>query len=259
MRTPQIYHTVLDRPLFRAGETVSMKHFLRRHDVDGRRHAAARCRRAQGRDHALGSGQKLRAAGAFGADGIAESSGRFRPRRSSATTRSRSRRSRSYRQSGSFRVEQYRLPTMRASVQGRRSRWCSTQVRGARPARRLPVGRRRLRAAREAAHGGRAAAAAAFRATTTIDSAARRSAKASDRPATAAVTSIRGRAEAPAQTAQGAGRSRSRSTAGRGARHDRRPAAARQPAQLTAELEYADANGEMLTATGRVRLVPVRV
>src|SRR6185436_20463635 len=25
-----IYHTVLDRPLFRAGETVSMKHFLRR-------------------------------------------------------------------------------------------------------------------------------------------------------------------------------------------------------------------------------------
>ncbi len=28
-------HTVLDRPLFRAGETVSMKHFLRRHVKEG--------------------------------------------------------------------------------------------------------------------------------------------------------------------------------------------------------------------------------
>jgi hypothetical protein len=30
-----IYHTVLDRALFRAGEKVSMKHFLRRHASPG--------------------------------------------------------------------------------------------------------------------------------------------------------------------------------------------------------------------------------
>src|SRR5690606_21315120 len=30
-----LFHTVLDRPLFRAGETVSMKHFLRRHVSEG--------------------------------------------------------------------------------------------------------------------------------------------------------------------------------------------------------------------------------
>ena len=33
---PTLAHTVFDRPLFRAGETVSMKHFLRRHSVGGR-------------------------------------------------------------------------------------------------------------------------------------------------------------------------------------------------------------------------------
>ncbi len=34
-QTPVIGHTVLDRSLLRAGETVSMKHFLRRHQGDG--------------------------------------------------------------------------------------------------------------------------------------------------------------------------------------------------------------------------------
>ena len=32
---PLLVHTVFDRPLFRAGETVSMKHFIRRHDMNG--------------------------------------------------------------------------------------------------------------------------------------------------------------------------------------------------------------------------------
>jgi len=32
---PDLVHTVLDRPLYRAGETVSMKHFLRRHGIAG--------------------------------------------------------------------------------------------------------------------------------------------------------------------------------------------------------------------------------
>jgi len=67
-----IYHTVLDRPLFRAGETVSMKHFVRRHVSEG----IALPERAQ-RDRTVtivhyGSGQTYTLAAHFDANGVAE-------------------------------------------------------------------------------------------------------------------------------------------------------------------------------------------
>ena len=112
-----IYHTVLDRALFRAGEKVSMKHFLRRHASPGivlpkplpvtRKVVIA---------HA-GSGQKYELDARFGADGIAESEWKI-PAEAKLGDYSVSIVDEYERQSGSFKVEQFRLPSMRASVTG---------------------------------------------------------------------------------------------------------------------------------------------
>ena len=48
---PTMYHSVLDRPLFRAGETVSMKHFMRRHSRGRRDRRRGRRRRSASSHH----------------------------------------------------------------------------------------------------------------------------------------------------------------------------------------------------------------
>lgn len=112
-------HTVLDRPLFRAGETVSMKHFLRRHSVRG---VEAAPDVAGAYDITLthdGSGQRFQQRVIFGADGVAEQTWKIPPDAKLGTYSVSIMRGRAENwRSGSFRVEEFRLPTMRASVQG---------------------------------------------------------------------------------------------------------------------------------------------
>jgi hypothetical protein len=109
-----IDHTVLDRTLFRAGETVSMKHFLRSHVSSGLAVQAG----AQ-REHTItirhsGSGQEYTWRTLFDADGVATSQWKI-PLEAKLGD---------YavlidgHDSGAFKVEQFRLPSMRGSVLG---------------------------------------------------------------------------------------------------------------------------------------------
>ncbi|MGQ0621859.1 MAG: alpha-2-macroglobulin family protein [Panacagrimonas sp.] len=113
---PQIAHTVLDRALFRAGETVSMKHFWRQHTATGLAVPAARPDKLV-IEHS-GSGQIVELPVAFDAQGIAESTwtlpkearlGDYALRLTDGKDIQAG--------SGQFRVEQYRIPLMRAVVQ----------------------------------------------------------------------------------------------------------------------------------------------
>lgn len=114
--TPTIAHTVFDRSLFRAGETVSMKHFWREHDKDGLKVPARRP------DKLIiqhgGSDEHVELPLSFDDRGIAESRweisktaklGEYRLRFEGQDDLSVD--------AGSFRVEQYRVPLMRALVQ----------------------------------------------------------------------------------------------------------------------------------------------
>ncbi|MES2260494.1 MAG: MG2 domain-containing protein [Pseudomonadota bacterium] len=109
--------TVFDRTLLRAGETVHMKHFLRRHTATGIAYAPTAARQAA--DNKLfivhqGSEQKYELALAWGSGGIAENTwtipadakqGIYEVMAGGQTL-------------GSFRVEQFRVPTMKAVLQG---------------------------------------------------------------------------------------------------------------------------------------------
>jgi uncharacterized protein YfaS (alpha-2-macroglobulin family) len=112
-------HSVLDRPLFRAGETVSMKHFLRRHFLRGVDVAAELPGEYSVTLSHDGSDQRYQQRVAFDADGIAEQSWQI-PADAKLGTYSItiSRNEMHSWRSGSFRVEEFRLPTMRATVQG---------------------------------------------------------------------------------------------------------------------------------------------
>lgn len=114
---PEVVHTVLDRSLFRAGETVSMKHFQRLRTASGfglpdRRPEKIKVRHA-------GSGQEYELPAGFDARGIAENTWAipadaklggyeivfvYADGSESAT-------------SAEFRIEQFRVPTMRADIQ----------------------------------------------------------------------------------------------------------------------------------------------
>jgi alpha-2-macroglobulin len=108
-----IYHTVLDRSLFRAGETVSMKHFLRQHVSAG----LAVTPSASGYRVMVahqGSGQRYPLTAAFDHEGVAVSEWRI-PQEAKLGD---------YQVmiddhvSAQFKVEQFRLPTMHASIAG---------------------------------------------------------------------------------------------------------------------------------------------
>ncbi len=112
-RGPVAVHTIFDRPLFRAGETVSMKHVARVPDGSGFRMPAAGDLPKSAEIEHVGSGQRTKLEARFDASGIAESTwpipqeaklGTYRVLWSGADTES----------DASFRVEAFRVPLMRA-------------------------------------------------------------------------------------------------------------------------------------------------
>ncbi|HEU4624187.1 MAG TPA: MG2 domain-containing protein [Steroidobacteraceae bacterium] len=116
-----IFHTVLDRPLFRAGETVSMKHFIRRHVSQG----IALPPGDASRDRTVtishyGSGQKYTFTAHFDANGVAEQTWKIpaEAKLGEYAIEIQGDTKNDVRTSGQFKVEEFRLPTMRASVQG---------------------------------------------------------------------------------------------------------------------------------------------
>jgi uncharacterized protein YfaS (alpha-2-macroglobulin family) len=257
-----VTHTVFDRPLFRAGETVSMKHFIRRRQLDGigLPAQAAGQRRVEIRHE--GSGQSWKFDVAFGPDGTADQAWKI-PAEAKlgeytvyVSDRLENREVR--RESGAFKVEQYRLPLMRAIVQG--------------PPR--PLARpREVQLDLHVSHlSGGGAGDLPVRLRTTVEPVQQSVAGYQDYAFGGApvVTGIQNRpghaydfdpeAESPDGPASATrllpltldGQGTARVTIGELPAID---AAAR----LVAELEYPDPNGEMLTATGTVQLVPSAV
>ena len=247
-----IYHSVLDRALFRAGENVSMKHFLRRHASPGIVLPEALPVTHQVVISHSGSGQKYELEARFGADGIAESEWTI-PAEAKLGDYSVSIVDPYERQSGTFKVEQFRLPSMRASVTG-----------AERPLVRQKSAELDLHVAYMSGGG---ASGLAVKLRSVVEPVPLSYAGYDDyRFGGVAVREgivtgddsyfYEASAEEPAQpgkvqvlpiTLDGEGSARV--TVGD---LPQLPGAA----QLTAELEYPDANGELLTATGRVRLVP---
>ncbi len=114
----ELVHTVLDRALFRAGETVSMKHFLRRHTLEGFGLPENFAPTTVELTH-TGSGQQYKLPVDFDGQGVAESSwpipkdaklGEYGIALFDGKQNQRL-------DSGMFHVEQFRLPTMKAVIQ----------------------------------------------------------------------------------------------------------------------------------------------
>jgi uncharacterized protein YfaS (alpha-2-macroglobulin family) len=255
----QIFHTVLDRMLFRAGDTVSMKHFLRQHVRDG----VAVADKASGTFKVtiahLGSDQRYDQQVRFGADGIAEQTWKI-PAEAKLGDYMVSIEDAEKRpiQSGRFKVQEFRLPTMRASVRGSlrplvRPNAATLDLHVAYVsgggASGMPVKVRTLVQAWPLAHAGYDDfnfGGAPVKEGVQImeggywdldfegDSPQQQAPKTQVMPVTL--------------DAQGAARVTVASLP-----------AVDNPSVLTAELEYPDANGELLTTTGNVRLVPAEV
>jgi uncharacterized protein YfaS (alpha-2-macroglobulin family) len=113
-----IYHTVLDRALFRAGETVSMKHFLRQHVMTGVAIADGMPGRRTVLIQHQGSGQQYSSEASFGADGIAEGQWKIPPEARLGDYAVYIKEGTRLLRSTTFKVEQFRLPSMRATVTG---------------------------------------------------------------------------------------------------------------------------------------------
>jgi alpha-2-macroglobulin len=125
---PLTVQTVLDRPLFRAGDTVSMKHVMRRQDLRGLSVPAAADRPGALKIRHQGSNEEYALALTWDAAGIAESAwaiprgaklGRYEIAMEVPAEGGRHRRPAQTRTviSGGFRVEEFRVPLMRATVQ----------------------------------------------------------------------------------------------------------------------------------------------
>jgi len=112
--TTGIYHTVLDRALYRAGETVSMKHFLRQHVSSGITVPAGTAGSHQILISHQGSGQRYAVAADFDGGGVASSEWKI-PQEAKLGSYSVSI---DGHPSAQFKVEQFRLPSMRASITG---------------------------------------------------------------------------------------------------------------------------------------------
>ncbi len=248
-----IFHTILDRALFRAGETVSMKHFLRRHDSSGVSvpESVAGARKIV-ISH-LGSGQKYELTAQFGADGVAESRWAIPTEAKLGDYEVAIAQGQEFRGSATFKVEQFRLPSMRASVTGSA----------------LPLVQQQSAVLdlHVAYMSGGGASGLATKLRTTVEPRPMRFAGYEDygfggAPVKEGIKTgdhsyfYDDEENAPAETSKVQvlpvtldGEGSARVTVSDLPKLD-------APAQLTAELEYADANGELLTATGRVRLVP---
>jgi hypothetical protein len=112
---PLMLHSVLDRSLLRAGETVSMKHYARQRSTAGIGLPSAMPTRM--RIVHVGSDDSRESPVSFDAAGIAESSWEIPADARLGAYRIEMRDGDRWRESGSFRVEQFRLPTMRGLIQ----------------------------------------------------------------------------------------------------------------------------------------------
>ncbi len=250
----RIYHTVLDRSLFRAGETVSMKHFLRRHTmsgvavVDGLPATRTIVIRHQG------SGQQYSFDANFGADGIAESQWKIPAEAKLGDYDVYVKEGNNQIRSTAFKVEQFRLPSMRASVTG-------SPVPLVRPASAdidlhvaymsgggaagLPVKVRTLVQpvpVQPAGYGDYQ-----FGGKAVVEGVFSNENNAFDFDFEAEPEEESTKTQVIPLTLDAAGSARVTIPA---------PPELDGPSRLTAELEYADANGELLTASGHVQLVP---
>ncbi|MFO1469281.1 MAG: MG2 domain-containing protein [Steroidobacteraceae bacterium] len=250
-----IFHTVLDRPLFRAGETVSMKHFLRRHQSSG---IALQPDMPVTRKLVIahqGSGQRYELPLSFGTDGVAESQWRIPAEAKLGDYRiTLTDESGNERESGRFKVEQFRLPSMRGSVEGPalpvvRPQQVSLNVHvgylSGGGAGGLPVKVRSLvepvpqnfPGYEDYSFGGKPVK----------EGVVEGGPMSGDYDFEAGPAPETSRAQETAVTLDAAGSARVTLA---------HLPAVEVPSRLTAEVEYADANGEILTSTGRVQLVP---
>ena len=257
-RGADIYHTVLDRPLFRAGEAVSMKHFIRRHRMQGIDLVEQLPGTRKVTISHQGSDQRYLLTVSFDANGVAEQHWEI-PKEAKLGDYAIEIEDPGFRghQSGRFKVEEYRLPTMRATVQGParplvNAREATLDLHVAYlsggGAGGLPVTMRSVVEPRalqfpgyeDFQFGGTAVIEGVFESSGSRWDYDFESGERADAPK-ARVTPL-------TLDAQGAARVTIPDLP-----------ALEGPAQLIAELEYADANGELLTSTGRVRLLPSEV
>lgn len=116
-RAPVTLHTIFDRTLFRAGETVSMKHVARAPTGEGfRLPGAAELPAAMELEH-VGSGQRYKLAVKFDAKGVAETVWKI-PAEAKLGTYTLEWPGRDVQSNAQFRVEAYRVPLMRAVLAG---------------------------------------------------------------------------------------------------------------------------------------------
>jgi uncharacterized protein YfaS (alpha-2-macroglobulin family) len=253
-----VHYTVFDRPLFRAGETVSMKHFLRRRQMDGIGVPADAGGTRKVVIQHQGSDQSYRSDVTFGADGTAEQQWAIPAEAKLGDYHVSIQHERNdYRSSGSFKVQQYRLPVMRATVKGpprpvARPKDVTLDLHvsylSGGGAGGLPV---RLRTSVEAA----AVQVSGyedyeFGGAPVVPGIERQEGYAYDFDPEASVQAAELKTRLIPLTLDADGSAR--------VTIDQLPAAD-SAMRLMAELEYPDPNGEMLTATGRVRLVPSAV
>ncbi len=113
-----VVHTVFDRTLLRAGETVSMKHFFRRRTMSGlEQHPAGTTLAVEILHH--GSGERYASEIDVGNDAVAEQRWEIPAEAKLGDYSVRVRLADGiWRQGGQFRVEEFRVPTMKAVVQG---------------------------------------------------------------------------------------------------------------------------------------------
>ncbi len=249
-----VVHTVFDRTLLRAGETVSMKHFFRRRTMSGlERHPAGTTLAVEILHY--GSGERYESEIAVGEDGVAEQRweipaearlGDYAVRVHLADG--------IWREGGRFRVEEFRVPTMKAVVQGPPG----PQVRPDRVT--LDLHLRYL--------SGGSAAGAAVKLRTATEPLSVRFGDYTDfqfggEPVSPGRESGAGGyldPEAMTGAAPLAAEVMPLTLDGDGSARVELPVEpVDAPRRLTAELEYADPNGEILTTAGRVDLWPAAV
>jgi uncharacterized protein YfaS (alpha-2-macroglobulin family) len=258
VRRSEVYHTVLDRPLFRAGETVSMKHYLRRNTMQGvvMLNTAPHTRTVQILHS--GSGQQYDIEASFDAQGVAETQWKIPEEAKLGEYEvSIDDDEGGRRHTAQFRVEQFRLPSMHASISGSarpliNAKNANLDVHVAYlsggGASGMPVKIRTLVEPLELKFPDYADY--QFGGASVQEGVTTSAGTYNDydfEAGTDDVAASKAKAQVTPVTLDGTGAARV--TIPDLPKLD-------SPASLNAELEYADANGEILTASGRVRLLP---
>ena len=249
-----IYHTVLDRPLFRAGETVSMKHFLRRHVSSGLTVQPGAAGSHRITIQHLGSDQRYTWTLVFDGSGVATSQWRI-PAEAKLGD---------YivqiddHESAAFKVEQFRLPSMRGSV--------GAALQPLVAPREVPLN------FHVAYLSGGGAAGLPVKVRTVLEPQPVQFAGYSDyvfggKPVEEGITTLgQGPADFdfdPDQTEERTSRAETTpltlDDSGAARLVLSHLPAVHEPSRLTAELEYSDADGEVMTAAGSVNLLPASI